>query len=69
MKIPKYIDLTLKRRTAGAEQYLKYDAIITEYIEKHYLDVDECHYQTGCESICLPRSSEKVIRKAIEDKE
>ena len=65
MKIPKYIDETLKKRTKAAHKLIEYDCVISEYIEKHNIPVDTADYHLGCEMIMNPEESESNIRKAI----
>lgn len=40
MKIPKYIDKALHKRTSSACKLLKYDEIVTNFIDKHHIGVD-----------------------------
>lgn len=67
MKIPKYIDEALKKRTKAAFAFNEYDYIVSEWITKNGLDedIDGCHIYGGCESIVNPSSSEATIRDAI----
>lgn len=65
MKIPKYIDETLQKRTKVAYKLIEYDCVISEYIEKHNIPVDTADYRLGCEMIINPEESESNIRKAI----
>lgn len=65
MKIPKYIDEALKRRTNAAYKLIKYDCIISDYIEKYNIPVDTSDYRLGCEVICNPGMSESCVREAI----
>ena len=69
MKCPKYIrDLCLKRAKA-AEKFCSYDWEITNYLDKHHIEVEEYDIHTGCESIVNPRASSYRIIQAIEDYE
>lgn len=67
MKIPKYIDEALKKRTKAAWAFNKYDYIVSDWIVKNGLDdkIDSCNFFGGCESIVNPDSSEHTIREAI----
>ena len=65
MKIPKYIDETLQKRTKDTYKLIEYDCVISEYIEKHNIPVDTADYCLGCEMIMNPEESESNIRKAI----
>lgn len=71
MKIPKYIDEALKKRTKAAEAFNHYDWIISHWIDEHGLeeDIDLADFHGGVESIVNPRESEKSIRTAILQKE
>lgn len=67
MKIPKYIDEALKKRTKAAMRFTHYDFIISEWIEKNGLadDVDAASFHGGVESIVNPDVAEQNIRDAI----
>lgn len=71
MKIPKYIDEALKKRTKAAEDFNRYDWIVSNWIDEHGLgeDIDLENFHGGVESIVNPRVSEKAIRSAIQQKE
>lgn len=68
MKCPKYIKEALDKRLKAAQQFNHYDLIVSEYIDKHDLDVDSCHYHGGCESTVFPESSYHTILEAIKEK-
>lgn len=68
MKCPKYIKNALDKRMKAAQQFIHYDLIVSKYIDEHDLDVDSCHYYSGCESIVNPESSCHSIMRAIEEK-
>lgn len=55
MKCPKYIKEALDKRLKAAQQFNHYDLIVSEYIDKHDLDVDSCHYHGGCRKYCISR--------------
>lgn len=65
MKIPKYIDEALKKRTKSACKIIEYDEIITNFIDKYNIDVDFEDYNGGCEMFLNPYDSEEAIRNAI----
>ena len=67
MKIPKYIDDALKKRTKAAEMFNQYDWIISDWIDKHGLsdDIDTADFHGGVESVINPEVSEANIRLAI----
>lgn len=65
MKIPKYIDEALHKRTSCACKLLKYDDIVTNFIDKHHIGVDFEDYDGGCEMFLNPYDSEQAVRQAI----
>lgn len=65
MKIPKYIEKALRNRTIAASKFLDADYIITKFIMKHQIIVEEYDYNTGCETLANPAASEERVRKAI----
>lgn len=68
MKIPKYIDNYLDRRVKSAEQLMKYDWIITDWLDKYDIEVEDFDYCTGVEMYMNPVDSANRIRKAILNK-
>lgn len=71
MKIPKYIDEALKKRTKAANVFNHYDGVVSDWIEKSGLadDIDPSDYHGGVESIVNPEESEIAIREAAVKKE
>lgn len=65
MKIPKYIDEALRKRTSTACKLLVYDEIVTNFIDKHHIGVDFEDYDGGCEMFINPYDSEQAVRQAI----
>lgn len=65
MKIPKYIDEALHKRTSSACKLLKYDDIITSFIDKYHIGVNYEDYEGGCEMFTNPYKSEEAVRQAI----
>lgn len=65
MKIPKYIDEALRKRTSCACKLLTYDEIVTDFIDKYHIDVDFEDYDGGCEMFINPHDSEEAVRQAI----
>lgn len=65
MRIPKYIDEALRKRTNAAYKFMDYDCIVSDFIEKNGIELDPMHYRLGCESILNPDSSENAVREAI----
>ena len=70
MKIPKYIDDALRKRTKAAEMFNHYDWIVSNWIDKKGLDgdIDTADFHGGVESIVNPWTSENNIRLAILNK-
>ncbi len=66
MKVPKYIREALRKRTKAAEAWNKYDGIITDFINKHKIDVPAEDYCGGVEGIVNPRESEESVIRCIE---
>lgn len=69
MKIPKYIEKALADRAKAAYKFNSADHIITQYIEKHDIDVEQYDYCGGVEAIVNPDASADRIRIAITNKE
>ena len=69
MRIPKYIDEALRKRTKAAHKLLEYDCIVSDYIEKYNIPVDTANYRLGCEMLLNPDVSENSIREAILNRE
>lgn len=67
MKIPKYVDEALKKRTKAAIIVLKNDTIVTDFINKHNIDVNSEDYCGGVEMYANLFESEDAIRQAIEN--
>ena len=71
MKIPKYIDTALKRRTRYAELLNSASSIVDDFIRNNGLedDIDMADWLTGCEIYVNPGAAEMAVRKAILAKE
>ena len=65
MKIPKYIEEALRKRSKASVMLSKFDYIVTKFIEEHNIYVDEYDYNGGCEAIINPYESEERIKTAI----
>ena len=67
MRMPKYIDEALKKRTKAAETFNHYDWIVSEWIDKNGLAdvIDTADFHGGVESIVNPDVSERSVRAAI----
>lgn len=69
MKCPKYIKTALLKRASYASKFTMMDVIISEWVDKHQIQVEEYDIYGGCESIVNPYSSIRRILEAIEEKE
>lgn len=69
MKIPKYIDNALKKRTEYAFLLDKYMGIVDDWLDKNGIICEMCDTHTGCEIYCNPTASEMRIREMIEKHE
>lgn len=67
MKIPKYIDNALKKRTEYAFLLDKYMGIVDNWLDKNGIVCETCDTHTGCEIYCNPMESEMRIREVIEN--
>lgn len=67
MKIPKYIDEALKKRTKAAEAFTEHDWTVSNWLCKNGLedDIDTADFHGGVEAIVNPRECEQRIREAI----
>lgn len=65
MRIPKYIDEALRKRANAAFRFLQHDVVVSEFIEKHNIDINFEDYGGGVESITNPYESENAVREAI----
>ena len=65
MKIPKYIDETLRKRANAAYKFVDYDCIVSDFVENNGIELDPTHYGLGCESLLNPDSSANAVREAI----
>ena len=69
MKIPKYINDLLNKRTKCANDFLYFDHKISEWIEKNGIDVPLEDYGTGARSLFEPEDSAETIRQCILEKD
>ena len=65
MKIPKYIDDALIKRTEAARKVVKYDSIITDFIIKNRINANPDDYNSGRQMHISPYASEQAIRQVI----
>ena len=68
MKIPKYIEKALERRAKAAEIWNNNDLIISNFIDKHNIIVEDYDYHGGCEAIVNPWTSSSRVAEAIKNK-
>lgn len=68
MKVPKYIEKALERRARAANQWNSNDLIISEFIDKHKIVVEDYDYHGGCEAIVNPWTSSRRVYDAIKAK-
>lgn len=68
MDCPKYIREALKKRAKAAFNYLKYDYMVSTWLESKDLDfkVEEYDIRTGVESLMNPYASSKRVLDVIE---
>lgn len=71
MKIPKYIETALKRRSKAARSFIRNDYILTKFIQERSLGdkVYTDDYNCGSEALYYHDESCERIRQAIIDKE
>lgn len=65
MRIPKYIDEALRKRTNAAYKFMDYDCIVSDFVENNGIELAPMHYGLGCESLLNPDSSANAVREAI----
>ena len=69
MKIPKYIDRLLERRTKLAEQLNFVSTELDEWLENNGIPTGNDYTRTGCMIYCEPYTAEGRVREAILEKE
>lgn len=65
MKIPKYVDTLLKKRTRYANLLDNASFRLDQWIDKNGIECEDCDTHTGVEIYCNPDSSEQRVRQAI----
>lgn len=65
MKIPKYIDEALKKRTRYAYKLDDAIQLVDKWLDDYNIECDSCDTHAGCEIYLNPFSSEQRIREAI----
>lgn len=68
MKIPKYIDSLLKKRTYYACKLDTVSYALDKWLDKNEIHCKEYDTHTGCEIYCNPYDSERRVRNAILEK-
>lgn len=66
MKIPKYIEKALQQRVKAAYVLIHSDSIITDFINKNGIEVEDFDYCYGVEMYVNPNASADRVRSAIE---
>ena len=69
MKIPKYIDRLLKKRTKLAEQLNSVSTELDEWLEKNGILVGNDYTLTGYMIYCEPAGAEQCVREDVLEKE
>lgn len=69
MKIPKYIDRLLERRTRLAEQLTEVSSKLDDWLEKNGMPLGNDYTLTGCMIYCEPAAAERCVREDILAKE
>ena len=69
MKIPKYIDRLLEKRTKLAEQLNSVSTELDEWLEKNGIPTGNDYTRTGCMIYCEPYTAERCVRDDILEKE
>lgn len=65
MKVPKYIEEAIMRRSRAADRLCHYDYIVSRFIEEHGIDCDLTHLHA--EVICNSSLSAGRTLRAIEN--
>ncbi len=68
MKVPKYIEIAIRRRAKAAMLLTENDVIISNWCEKNGIELKEYDICGGCESLVNPIASANRILKAIQNK-
>ena len=66
MKIPKYIEKALQQRVRAAYTLIHNDSIITDFINKNGIEVEDFDSCSGVEMYVNPDASVDRVRSAIE---
>ena len=68
MRIPKYIDDLLKKRTRLAKQLDNVCYELDVWLDKNDIEPDSACWRTGVETYVNPDASEREVRRVIEKK-
>lgn len=68
MKIPKYVNELLKRRTKLASKLIDVSFELDEWLKKNDVEPPDEDWCDGVEIYANPYAAEKSVRKAIEEK-
>ena len=65
MWLPKRIEKLIDRRAKLAADLMDVDYELSEWIDKHEINVEECDYRTGVEIYTNPYSCANRVKEAI----
>lgn len=68
MKIPKYIEKALIKRAKCAGAFVEADCVVSNFLDKHGIEIDNSDYWSGAEALCNPWDSVNRIAEAIAKK-
>ena len=68
MKIPRYINDLLEKRTKYAIKLQQVCSEVDTWLVKNNIEPDEACYLSGCEIYVNPAIAEDMVRRAIEEK-
>lgn len=63
-KVPKYILKALEQRRKHANEFVKYDSIISKFCDKHNINTEYTNLHAGC--IGEPDVAERITLEDIE---
>ena len=69
MKIPKYVERLIQRRTKLAWELLEVGATLDEWLEKNDISTGTDYTATGCMIYCEPSTAGELVRQDILAKE
>lgn len=68
MKIPLYIEKALIKRAKYAGAFTEADYVVSNWLDKHGIEIDTADYWSGAEALCNPWDSANRIAEAIAKK-